>query len=120
MIRKMIICFWIMLTMLFVVPMTAKAELIPLGTYKLTAYCGGSCCNGKWAGQTASGAPLQEHHTIATSAKEFPFGTVLVINGEEYVVEDRGVGPGVIDIYHASHSAGNRFGIQYAEVYLKK
>ena len=120
MIKKMIICFWIMLTMLFVVPMTARAELIPLGTYKLTAYCGGSCCNGKWAGETASGAPLQEHHTIATSAKEFPFGTTLVINGEEYVVEDRGVGPGVIDIYHASHSAGNRFGIQYAEVYLKK
>lgn len=26
-----------------------------LGTFRLTAYCGGKCCNGKWAGKTSTG-----------------------------------------------------------------
>lgn len=36
-----------------------------MSTFEVTAYCGGSCCNGKWAGQTASGRTPCEGRTCA-------------------------------------------------------
>jgi 3D (Asp-Asp-Asp) domain-containing protein len=99
---------------------TVKFEDIPeyeeLGTYKLTAYCSCSRCCGKSDGITASGTKVQAGRTVATS-RSIPFGTELLINGETYIVEDRGVGSGVIDIYFDSHSEALDFGVKYAKVY---
>lgn len=36
-----------------------------MSTFEVTAYCGGRCCNGKWAGQTASGKTPCEGRTCA-------------------------------------------------------
>ena len=98
---------------------TVKYEDIPklreLGTYKLTAYCSCSKCCGKSDGITASGTKATAGRTVA--AKGIPFGTKLMINGETYIVEDRGVGSGVIDIYFDSHSEALSFGVQYAKVF---
>jgi 3D (Asp-Asp-Asp) domain-containing protein len=98
---------------------TVKFEDIPdyteLGTFKLTAYCACTKCCGKSDGITASGKKAKAGHTVA--AKGFPFGTELYINGETYVVEDRGVGSGVIDIYFESHSEAENFGVKYAKVF---
>lgn len=98
---------------------TVKHEDIPdyrdLGTYKLTAYCSCSKCCGKSDGITASGTKATAGRTVA--AKGIPFGTKLMINGETYIVEDRGVGSGVIDIYFDSHSEALNFGVQYAKVF---
>ena len=98
---------------------TIKFEDIPeyeeLGTYKLTAYCACSSCCGKSDGITASGTKAQAGRTVA--AKGIPFGTELYINGDTYVVEDRGVGEGVIDIYFDSHSDAMNFGVKYAKVF---
>jgi 3D (Asp-Asp-Asp) domain-containing protein len=98
---------------------TVKHEDIPdyrdLGTYKLTAYCSCSKCCGKSDGITASGTKATAGRTVA--AKGIPFGTRLMINGETYIVEDRGVGSGVIDIYFDSHSEALNFGVQYAKVF---
>ena len=98
---------------------TVKFEDIPdlteLGTFKLTAYCACTECCGKDDGITASGKKAKANHTVA--AKGFPFGTELYINGETYVVEDRGVGSGVIDIYFESHSEAENFGVKYAKVF---
>ncbi len=98
---------------------TVKHEDIPdyrdLGTYKLTAYCSCSKCCGKSDGITASGTKATAGRTVA--AKGIPFGTKLMINGETYIVEDRGVGSGVIDIYFDSHSEALSFGVQYAKVF---
>lgn len=100
-------------------PTTVKHEDIPdyrdLGTYKLTAYCSCSKCCGKSDGITASGTKATAGRTVA--AKGIPFGTKLMINGETYIVEDRGVGSGVIDIYFDSHSEALSFGVQYAKVF---
>jgi 3D (Asp-Asp-Asp) domain-containing protein len=98
---------------------TVKFEDIPdyteLGIYKLTAYCScGKCC-GKSNGITASGSKATAGRTVA--AKGIPFGTELMINGETYIVEDRGVGSGVIDIYFDNHSEALSFGVKYAKVY---
>lgn len=43
-----------------------------LGTFKITHYCGGSCCNDEWAGVTATGAPLVEGDTIAVDPTVIP------------------------------------------------
>jgi hypothetical protein len=40
--------------------------------------------------------------TVATG-REFPFGTRLLINGQVYTVEDRGVPNGCVDILVGSH-----------------
>ena len=98
---------------------TVKFEDIPeyeeLGTYKLTAYCACSKCCGKSDGITASGVKAQAGRTVA--AKNLSFGTQLMINGEIYTVEDRGVGSGVVDIFFDSHSEALDFGVKYAKVY---
>ena len=58
--------------------------------YKITAYCPCSKCCGKFAsGRTASGTKATAGRTIAAPSN-FKFGTKLLINGKEYVVEDRG------------------------------
>lgn len=98
---------------------TVKFEDIPeyedLGTFKLTAYCSCSKCCGKSDGITASGVKAQAGRTVAT--KNIAFGTKLLINGETYTVEDRGVGSGVIDIYFDSHTEALNFGVKYAKVF---
>jgi 3D (Asp-Asp-Asp) domain-containing protein len=98
---------------------TVKHEDIPdyrdLGTYKLTAYCSCSKCCGKSDGITASGTKATAGRTVA--AKGFSFGTKLMINGETYIIEDRGVGTGVIDIYFDSHEEALNFGVKYAKVF---
>jgi 3D (Asp-Asp-Asp) domain-containing protein len=101
---------------------TVKYEDIPeyteLGTFKLTAYCSCSKCCGKSDGITASGKKAKANHTVATD-KSIPFGTNLMINGETYVVEDRGgaVEGNVIDIYFDSHEEAVNFGSKYAKVF---
>ena len=87
-----------------------------LGVWKCTAYCKGSCCNGRNAGRTASGAPMVVGDTVATG--RLPFGTKLMIRGHVYTVVDRGTPYGHVDILHESHSAANRFGVQRAEVFI--
>lgn len=88
-----------------------------LGNFLLTAYCWCAECNGSYAGQpTASGTTPVEGRTVAMGGVEF--GTKLLINGHVYTVEDRGTPYGHVDIFMESHSRGNDFGMQYADVYL--
>lgn len=56
--------------------------------------------------------------TIAVGG--LPFGTVLRVNGQEYVVEDRGTPYGHIDFLYSDHATASRHGVQYLEVYIKK
>ena len=89
-----------------------------LGRWKTTGYCKGACCNGRNAGRTASGAPMIPGRTVAVGG--LPFGTVLRVNGQEYVVEDRGTPYGHIDFLYPDHATASRHGVQYLEVYIKR
>lgn len=90
-----------------------------LGTWMLSAYCPLECCNGKdRAWTTASGEPMAAGDTVATG--KLPFGTKLKIRDHIYTVTDRGVPYGQVDILHESHRSANKFGIQYAEVFILK
>ena len=89
-----------------------------LGRWKTTGYCKGACCNGRNAGRTASGAPMIPGRTVAVGG--LPFGTVLRINGVDYVVEDRGTPYGHIDILYPDHKTASNHGVKYAEIFIKR
>lgn len=93
-----------------------------LGTFKLTAYCPGSCCNGSWAGQTATGVKPRAKHTIAVDRRVIPLGSKIRIEGDDtiYVAEDTGVSGKHIDIFMSRHSLTTKFGVKYRKVYILK
>lgn len=93
------------------------------GDFVLTAYCACPICCGAYSNmenpRTASGTRATANRTIAADTSVFPFGTELVINGQVYVVEDRGgaIQGNRIDVFFDSHQAALNFGRQTAEVY---
>lgn len=90
-----------------------------LGVWKLTAYCPLECCNGRGrAWKTASGIPMVIGETVATA--RLPFGTKLKVRGKIYTVTDRGTPWGTLDMLHESDAACYRFGVQWAEVWIKR
>ena len=94
-------------------PAPAPAPTPAATTWTLTAYCSCVQCCGKSDGITASGAKATAGRTVAVPSS-IPFGTVVVINGHEYVAEDRGGGikGNKLDIYFDSHEAALQFGRQ--------
>ena len=111
----------------------AVQDYVSLGEYKLTSYCACEKCCGYWAtirpldenGEpivyTASGAVARQGVTVAADTSILPFGTVILIGGEEFTVQD--VGGGVdgkhIDIYFDNHAAAVEFGVRYETIYRK-
>lgn len=92
-------------------------------SWKVTAYCGDSCCNGKWAWQTASGhrlSPGDSYHVCA-APKNIPFGTILHVSGQwsgDVRVVDRGgaINGNRLDIFVHPHGAANNFGVKWCNV----
>lgn len=86
------------------------------GVATITHYCNCSACCGQWAGGgTASGTTPTAGRTVAA---DLPFGTRLLINGHEYIVEDRGVSGCWVDIYCDSHAEALARGMYQNEVYI--
>lgn len=65
---------------------------------------------------TASGVMPSVGWTVANGS--LPFGTRVLIDGYEYVVEDRGVGGDQFDIFVGSESEAVARGLYYTEVYI--
>lgn len=95
-----------------------------LGEFRLTAYCSCEICCGKWAkyNTTKFGTTPEEGRTIAVDDDLIPLGTIVIIDGVEYVAEDTGsaIKKNRIDVYHDSHEAAKRFGVQYKEVFVRR
>ena len=85
--------------------------------FKVTAYCSCAKCCGKKTVRTASGTQATAGHTVAASG-QFAFGTKLIINGQQYTVEDRGgaIQGNRIDIYMNSHAEAIAWGVRYLPV----
>ena len=110
-------------------PMIYKQEKEYVGEYTLTAYCSCETCCGKWAlnrpnGKIigAAGIELQEGVSVASP---LPFGTKLLINGQEYIVQDRTAEwvkekyeEKIIDLYFENHAHAEEFGKQLADVWI--
>jgi 3D (Asp-Asp-Asp) domain-containing protein len=109
-------------------------EIQSLGEFTLTAYCPCVRCCGVWSEQhsskkgtgyiqkTASGTIPIAGKTIATDTNIIPFGTTVIINGHEYIAEDRGgaIKGNRIDVFFDSHEEALAFGRQKSEVFIKK
>lgn len=99
----------------------ARDELTPkwvlYGTCRITGYCNCSACCGIWAGGgTAGGTVPTAGRTVANGS--LPFGAKVLIDGHEYIIEDRGVPGDAFDIFFGSHSQASAFGLHYTEVYV--
>ena len=89
---------------------------VPLGKYKTTGYCNCRKCCGKWSGgPTASGRYPISNHTVACGS--LPLGTKIMMNGQQYIVEDRGVTGRHIDVYYDSHKVAYAHGVKYIEIF---
>lgn len=117
-------------------PVSAEKIELPfteLGEFKTTAYCTCVKCCGIWSQEhpsrqgtdyiqrTASGAIPTAGRTVAVDTNVIPFGTVIVIDGHEYVAEDTGsaVKGNTIDIYFDNHKDAENYGVQYKTIYIK-
>ena len=87
------------------------------GKYKVTAYCACIKCCGKTNGITASGTMATANRTVAAPSS-FAFGTKIVMNGQTYVVEDRGgaIQGNRIDLYMNTHAEALAWGVRYLDV----
>ena len=89
------------------------------GNCRITFYDCGSCCCGEYAnGITANGDEAIVGWTVANGS--LPFGTMVLIDGQEYCVTDRGVGEDQFDILVSSHDEAIQRGMYYADVYIKR
>ena len=106
----------------YIEPEPEQPILKSLGTFKLTAYCACSRCCGKCDGITATGTKATEGRTIAVDPRKIPYGTEVIINGHTYIAEDCGgaIKQNKIDIFFNSHAEALKFGVQYAEVFVKE
>ena len=113
-------------------PEKQEPELISLGRFKLTAYCGCRKCCGKYADNrpvdengevivTGSiGVRLYAGVSIAVDPRVIPYHTQVVINGHTYTAHDTGgnIKGNRIDVYFDDHDEAWDFGTQYAEAFV--
>lgn len=98
------------------VQQTAATPTSYYGNCRITFYCPCAQCCGSWGNATASGARPTAGRTVACG--DLPFGTRLLIEGHEYVVEDRGVGAQQIDIFVNGHQEALDRGLYYTDVWI--
>lgn len=92
----------------------------PIGFFDITAYCSCNECCGKSDGITATGTKATQGRTIAVDPEVIPYGTKIVIAGNEYIAEDCGgaIKGNMIDIYFDNHADALEYGVRTEEVYL--
>lgn len=92
-----------------------------LGTFKITHYCSCAACCGKSNGITATGTIATADRTIGVDPKVIPFGSQVVIDGQEYVAEDTGnIKGNHIDVFVGTHKEAIARGVVEREVFVKK
>lgn len=92
-----------------------------LGIFRVTAYCPCAECCGKWAdGITSTGVTATAGQTIAVDPSVIPYGSVIEVNGVQYVAEDCGgaIKKNRLDIFFNTHEEALEWGVQDHEVYL--
>ena len=120
--KKFIIAGFIAI-LLLAIPKDATAvtyEKIPMGEFKLTAYCPCCDCSEGYNYNTYTGARAEEGRTIAVDPDIINFGSKVMIDGHIYTAEDCGgaVSGDHIDIFMEDHDDVDEFGVQYKEVWV--
>lgn len=97
------------------------ASWVSAGTFKITHYCNCERCQGKYVGTTATGTAPKAGRTIAVDPDRIPLGSIVKINGQEYVAEDTGgaIKGNRVDIFVADHGEAMAKGVKKEVIYLK-
>ena len=114
---------------IYEVPQKPAEKLTLVGTFSNTFYCPGSCCNGQWAGVTASGAKPTPGTTIAVDPRVIPLGTKVYIEFENesskclngyYIAQDTGgaIKGYRVDVLVNNHSEAYYYGVGKCKVYI--
>lgn len=102
-----------------------------IGRFWCTSYCSCSECCGHYAYNRptdengneivvgASGMELIPGYSVAVDPSIIPYGTIIVIDGQEYVAADTGISGYRLDFYCSSHEEALNNGNRWAEVYRK-
>lgn len=85
--------------------------------FRVTAY--GIDCQG-CTGITKSGTVPEIGRTIAVDPDVIPLGSIVLIDGHEYIAEDTGVIGRVIDLYMGTEAESEVFGVREMEVYIQE
>jgi 3D (Asp-Asp-Asp) domain-containing protein len=87
--------------------------------FTVTAYCPGSCCNGIWAGRTATGQSIEYYtgrniNIAAVDPAVIPLGARFAYGGKEYLAVDIGgkIRGRRIDLLVMDHRATYQFGVR--------
>lgn len=88
----------------------SEKTLVSLGEYRISAYCPCERCCGWSTGITASGTQATAGRTVAMN--DVPFGTHIIIDGHEYVVEDTGgFNSKLVDVFFNTHEEALNSGL---------
>lgn len=112
-------------------PYITVPEIESIGVFRLTAYCTCPACCEKWSkfNHDKDGNPIGAEQTIlingysvSADTNILPFGTVILIDGKEYKVQDRGgaIKGKRLDVYFTSHQDALNFGVQYKEIFIER
>lgn len=97
----------------------AYTDYKSLGEFVISHYCSCETCCNKSDGITASGTQATAGRTIAADPDVLPMGSVVIIDGHTYTVED--VGGAIkgkrIDIFMDSHEEALQAGVRTVEVF---
>ncbi len=87
--------------------------------FKITAY--GADCKG-CTGRTYTGTVPKVSRTIAVDPDVIPLGSVVLIDGQEYIAEDTGgaIRGNIIDMFVGTEAESEVIGVRYAEVKVRK
>lgn len=107
--------------LLLIIGITTKPEK---QTMRVTAYCPGACCCGKYAdGVTASGHKIKPGDKFVAADKRFAFGTIVTIPGYGRVpVLDRGgaIKGNRLDVFFPTHKEALRWGVKTLTVTIER
>lgn len=88
----------------------SERTLVSLGEYRISAYCPCEKCCGWNTGITASGTQATAGRTVAMN--DVPFGTHIIIDGHEYIVEDTGgFNSKLVDVFFNTHEEALNSGL---------
>lgn len=102
---------------------TSNAKtIIPMGEFKITAYCPCECCSEGYGRLTSTRKYARSCHTIAVDPTIIDYGSKVEINGRTYVAEDCGglVKGDHIDIFFDTHEEVREYGTKYKNVFVIK
>lgn len=108
-----------------------KPKMTYIGNFKNTFYCTGYCCNGRWAGVTATDAKPAVGTTIAVDPRVIPLGSKVYLEFQNknckelngyYIAQDTGgaIKGYRIDVLVGSHSEAYQYGVGTVKVYIVK